>query len=245
MGAFSFFCYRHTMFGKFGGYLAAGTGVVGLILGLVFGGLLAGNASVTADPSLSPSALASPTGSSGQPELPLEEQHADMTPVTDPLFPQVRYEYERQFFKLAIANCNELRSKGVFLNFVDGRTAILGPNKDGRVARADFNAEGKVVETFVPPVEDICAPAYFHEEALRSKADPRFAPQFFHLDNQGGESYVWHEHVQSAELSTVYFDFKDGILTNIGDAHFEYYSSAELSFGLTKAQKALLQDVGF
>ena len=34
MGAFSF-CYGQTMFGKFGGYLATGTGVIGLILGLV------------------------------------------------------------------------------------------------------------------------------------------------------------------------------------------------------------------
>jgi hypothetical protein len=233
------------MFGKFGGYLASGTGVIGLILGLVFGGLLAGNGSVTAQPSVSPSASASPTGSSEQPELPLEEQHVDMTPVTDPNFPEVRYEYERQFFKLAIANCNELKSKGVILNFVDGRSAILGPNKNGIVARADFDADGKVVEAFVPPVEDICAPAYFHEEALRSQADSRFQSRFFHLDNQGGESYVWHEHVQSAELSTVYFDFTDGILTNIDDAHFEYYSSADLSFGLTKSQKAILEEVAY
>lgn len=58
------------------------------------------------------------------------------------------------------------------------------------------------------------------------------------------KQYAWHQHVQSAELSTVYFSFEGGVLTSITNWDSDY-DVAYVTFGLTKAQKALLQDVEY
>ncbi len=246
------------MFGKFGGYLAAGTGVIGLILGLVFGGIWAGNASITAEPSVSPSASAKPTATAtdegNHPEQPGDDEilasatASEMKVVNHPDFPEVRYQYQLDFFKLAITNCENLEKNGVVLSFPDGRTAILGKNKAGVISRIDFDPAGEETQRFVPTIEDICMPKYFHDEVLRGFARNKEVRTFYHLDpmgEEGAKQYAWHQHVQSAELSTVYFDFTDGVLTSITDWDSESYAAADLKFGLTKAQKALLQDVEF
>ena len=246
------------MFGKFGGYLAAGTGVIGLILGLVFGGMWAGNASVTADPSASASASATPKASAtddgnpseqpGDAEVLASVTAAEMKIVKDPDFPEVRYQFQLDFFKLAIANCENLEKNGVVLSFADGRTAILGKNKTGVVSRIDFDPAGKETQRFVPTIEDICMPKYFHDEVLRGFARNKQVRTFFHLDplsDDVSKHYAWHQHIQSAELSTVYFDFTGGVLTSITDWDHDSYAAADVKFGLTKAQKALLQGVDF
>jgi hypothetical protein len=64
----------------------------------------------------------------------------------------------------------------------------------------------------------------------------------------GGEDikqYAWHQHIQSPDLSTVYFTFEGGVLKHITDWDAAYYYDADVAFGLTKAQRALLQDVEF
>ena len=244
------------MFGKFGGYLAVGTGVVGLILGLVLGGVWAGSATVNAQPSANASASSSPTESGtvegnpadqpGYDEVLASATAADMKLVNDPKFPQVRYQFQLDFFKLAIANCENLEKNGVVLTFADGRTAILGKNKDGAVARINYDSSGKEADRFVPQVEEICGPKYFHDQALRQTAGK--LRSFYHLDPMGDEmakQYAWHQHVQSAELSTVYFGFEGGVLTSITNTDSDEYAFADVAFGLTKAQKALLQDVEF
>ena len=242
------------MFGKFGGYLAAGTGVIGLILGLVFGGLLAGNASVTVDPSASPSASATPSAQvtddgisseqTGDDEFFESATAAEMKVVNDPKFPQVRYQFQLDFFKLAIANCENLEKNGVVLSFVDGRTAILGENKDGDVARNNYDSNGKEDNRYVPLEEVICLPKYFHDDALRQPT--QHLRSFYHLDPMGDEKikqYAWHQHVDWPELSTVYFTFEGGVLNHITDWDAAYYYDADVAFGLTKAQQALLQEV--
>lgn len=243
------------MFGKFGGYLAAGTGVIGLILGLVFGGMWAGNASVTADSSASASASATPTATATDEGIPSEQPGddeilagvtaAEMKLVNDPKFPEVRYQFQLDFFKLAISNCEKLEQNGVVLSFADGRTAILGKNKDGVVSRIDFDPAGKETQRYVPSIEDICMPKYFHDEVLRGFARNQQGSKFYHLDPLSDGGYAWHQHIQSAELSTVYFDFADGVLTSITDWDHDSYAAADVMFGLTKAQKAILQDVDF
>ena len=242
------------MFGKFGGYLAAGTGVIGLILGLVFGGLLAGNASATVDPSASPSASATPSAQvtddgisseqTGDDEFFESATAAEMKVVNDPKFPQVRYQFQLDFFKLAIANCENLEKNGVVLSFVDGRTAILGKNKDGDVARINYDSNGKEETRYVELEEFICLPKYFHDDALRQTAN--HLRSFYHLDPMGDEKikqYAWHQHIQSPDLSTVYFTFEGGVLKHITNWDAAYYYDADVAFGLTKAQKALLQGV--
>jgi hypothetical protein len=242
------------MFGKFGGYLAAGTGVMGLVLGLVLGGVWAGSATVNAQPSASASVSSTPTESGtvevnpadqpGDDEVPASATAADMKLVNDPKFPQVRYQFQLDFFKLAIANCENLEKNGVVLTFADGRTAILGKNKDGAVARINYDSSGKEENRYVVLEEVICMPKYFHDEALRKSSGN--LRSFYHLDPMGdGETkqYAWHQHVNSAELSTVYFTFEGGVLNDITDYDAEYYYDADVAFGLTKAQKALLQDV--
>jgi hypothetical protein len=247
------------MFGKYGGYLAGGTGVVGLVLGLLFGGLVFASGAGQAGPSESPSQSSSPTDEStvpanpvdqpGDDELPASATDAEMKPVNDKSFPEVRYQFQLDFFKLAIANCEKLEKVGVELTFSDGRTAILGSNKDGAIARIDFDVDGNITEQFLPPIEDICMPKYFHDEAVRSFARNQRVGAFYHLDPMGGEGnikqFAWHQHVQSAELSTVYFTFNEGVLTNITDHDFEYYGFADVGFGLSKSRLALLQEVGF
>ncbi len=242
------------MFGKFGGYLAAGTGVMGLVLGLVLGGVWAGSSTVNAKPSASASASSSPTESStveGNPaDIPGDDEvldsatAAEMKLVNDPKFPQVRYQFQLDFFKLAIANCENLEKNGAVLTFLDGRTAILGKNKEGAVARINYDSSGKEENRYVVLEEVICMPKYFHDEALRKSSGN--LRSFYHLDPMGdGETkqYAWHQHVNSAELSTVYFTFEGGVLNDITDYDAEYYYDADVAFGLTKAQKALLQDV--
>jgi len=242
------------MFGKFGGYLAAGTGVIGLILGLVFGGMWSGNASVTADPSASASASATPTASATDEGIPSEQPGddemfagvtaADMKLVNDPKFPQVRYQFQLDFFTLAIANCEKLKQNGVVLTFYDGRTALLGKNKDGDVARINYDSNGKEETRYVELEEFICLPKYFHDDALRQTAN--HLRSFYHLDPMGGEDikqYAWHQHIQSPDLSTVYFTFEGGVLKHITNWDAAYYYDADVAFGLTKAQKALLQEV--
>ncbi len=246
------------MFGKYGGYLAGGTGVVGLVLGLLFGGLAFASGAGQAEPSESPSQSSPPTDEStvpgnqvdqpGDDELPASATDAEMKPVNDKSFPEVRYQFQLDFFKLAIANCQRLEKSGVALTFSDGRTAILGSNKDGAIARIDFDADGNITEQFLPPIEDVCMPKYFHDEAVRWFARNQQVSAFYHLDpmSEGDiQQYAWHQHVQSAELSTVYFTFDEGVLTNITDNNFEYYSSAAVSFGLPKPQLALLKDVAY
>ena len=242
------------MFGKFGGYLAAGTGVIGLILGLVFGGMWSGNASVTADPSLNPSASPAPTATStdennpaeqpGDNEMLAEVTAAEMKLVNDPKYPEVRYQFQLDFFKLAIANCENLEKNGVVLSFPDGRTAILGKNKDGDVARINYDSNGKEENRYVPLEEAICLPKYFHDEALRQPT--QHLRSYYHLDPMGDEKikqYAWHQHVEWPELSTVYFTFEGGVLSHITDWDAAYYYDSDVTFGLTKAQQALLQDV--
>jgi hypothetical protein len=246
------------MFGKFGGYLAAGTGVIGLILGLVFGGMWAGSASITAEPSASASASPAPTATLTNEENPAEQPGddeilagvtaAEMKLVNDPKFPEVRYQFQLDFFNLAIANCEKLEQNGVVLSFADGRTAILGKNKTGVVSRIDFDTNGLETQRFVPTIEDICMPKYFHDEVLRGFARNQQVSKFYHLDplsDGGSQQYAWHQHIQSPELSTVYFDFTGGVLTSITDWDHDSYAAADVKFGLTKAQKALLQDVDF
>jgi hypothetical protein len=141
------------MFGKFGGYLAAGTGVMGLVLGLVLGGVWSGSSTVNAQPSASASASSTPTERGtveGNPaDIPGDDEvlesatAAEMKLVNDPKFPQVRYQFQLDFFKLAIANCENLEKNGAVLTFLDGRTAILGKNKDGDVARITYDSSGK------------------------------------------------------------------------------------------------------
>jgi hypothetical protein len=243
------------MFGKFGGYLAAGTGVVGLILGLVLGGVWAGSATVNAQPSASASVSSTPTERGtveGNPaDIPGDDEvlesatAAEMKLVNDPKFPQVRYQFQLDFFKLAIANCENLEKNGAVLTFLDGRTAILGKNKDGDVARITYDSSGKEENRFVLWAEDICLPKYFHDQALRQSAGK--LRSFYHLDPMGDEmakQYAWHQHVQSAELSTVFFSFEGGVLTSITNWDSDY-DVAYVTFGLTKAQKALLQDFEF
>lgn len=250
------FCYRQTMFGKFGGYLAAGTGVMGLVLGLVLGGVWAGSSTVNAQPSASASASSSPTESGTVADNPAERpvydevlagvSASEMKLVNDPKFPQVRYQFQLDFFKLAIANCEKLEKNGVVLTFADGRTAILGKNKGGAVARINYDSSGKEADRFVPQIEEICGPKYFHDEAVRKSTGN--LRSFYHLDPMGdGETrqYAWHQHVQSAELSTVYFGFEGGVLTSITNTDSDEYAFADVKFGLTKAQKALLQDVEY
>ena len=242
------------MFGKFGGYLAAGTGVLGLVVGLVFG--WASSASVTADPSGSQSASPTPSAQETDEGIPSEQPGddevlasataAEMKVVKDPDFPQVRYQFQLDFFKLAINNCENLEKNGVVLTFYDGRTAILGKNKDGQVARINFDSSGKETERFVPTIEDICMPKYFHDNIQRGFASS--GARYFHLDPMGDggvKQFAWHQHIQSAELSTVYFTFEGGVLTSISNHDSEYYAGADVAFGITKAQKALLQDVDF
>ena len=244
------------MFVKFGGYLAAGTGVIGLILGLVFGGMWAGNAAITAEPSASSSASATPSAQAtkegmhseqpGDDEILASATAAEMKAVNDPDFPQVRYQFQLDFFQLAIANCEKLKQNGVVLTFSDGRTAILGKNKDGDVARINYDSNGKEENRYVELQEDICLPKYFHDEALRSFARDKQVRTFYHLDPMGDEEvkqYAWHQHIESPELSTVYFTFEGGVLKHITDWDAAYYYDADVAFGLTKAQKALLQDV--
>ena len=242
------------MFGKFGGYLAAGTGVIGLILGLVFGGIWAGNASITAEPSASPSASATPSAQATDEGIPSDQPGddevlasvtaAEMKIVKDPDFPEVRYQFQLDFFKLAIANCENLEKNGVVLSFVDGRTAILGKNKDGDVARINYDSNGKEENRYVELQEDICLPKYFHDEALRQSTN--HLRSFYHLDPMGDEEvkqYAWHQHIESPELSTIYFTFEGGVLKHITDWDAAYYYDADVIFGLTKAQRALLQEV--
>jgi len=246
------------MFGKFGGYLAAGTGVLGLILGLVLGGVWAGSATVNAQPSASASASSSPTESGTVADNPAERPGYDevlagvsaseMKLVNDPKFPQVRYQFQLDFFKLAIANCEKLKQNGVVLTFYDGRTALLGKNKDGDVARINYDSDGKEENRYVELEEVICLPKYFHDDALRSFARDKQVRTFYHLDpmgEEGASQYAWHQHVQSPELSTVYFTFEGGVLKHITDWDAAYYYDADVAFGLTKAQRALLQDVEF
>ncbi len=242
------------MFGKFGGYLAAGTGVMGLILGLVFGGMWTGNASVTADPLRSPSASPAPTEivtdednpaeQPGDDEILAEVTAAEMKLVNDPKFPEVRYQFQLDFFKLAIANCENLEKNGVVLSFADGRMAILGMNKDGDVARINYDSNGKEENRYLPLEEAICLPKYFHDEALRQSTN--HLRSFYHLDPMGDQEfkqYAWHQHIESPELSTVYFTFEGGVLKHITDWDAAYYYDADVIFGLTKAQRALLQEV--
>jgi hypothetical protein len=65
------------------------------------------------------------------------------------------------------------------------------------------------------------------------------------LSDDVSKHYAWHQHIQSAELSTVYYQFEDGVLTSMSNNDSESYAFADVTFGLTKAQKALLQDVDF
>jgi hypothetical protein len=127
---------------------------------------------------------------------------------------------------------------------VDGRTAILGKNKDGDVARINYDSNGKEENRYVELEEFICLPKYFHEGALRQTAN--HLRSFYHLDPMGGEDskqYAWHQHLQSPDLSTVYFTFEGGALKHITNWDAAYYYDADVAFGLTKAQKALLQSV--
>jgi hypothetical protein len=238
------------MFGKFGGYLAAGTGVIGFILGLVFGGMWAGNAAITAEPSASSSASESPTGDVASSPTPSEEPDAmpddtpaDMTPVNDPDFPDVRYKYELDFFALAVESCDQLKRSGAIIENSDGSKFLLGLNKDGLIARVNLGEDGVAKERYIPQFDFICGPADVLELSRSKWADETYADHF-HLDWMIGSTYCWHQHIGSADMSSTYFTFENRVLVSISDRN-EDYSSVTVKFGLTKAQKALLQDVDF
>jgi hypothetical protein len=172
-----------------------------------------------------------------------DDKPADMTPVNDPDFPDVRYKYELDFFTLAVESCDQLKRSGAIIANSDGSKFLLGLNKDGLIARVNLGEDGVAKERYIPQFELICGPADVLELSRSKWADETYADHF-HLDWMNANTYCWHQHMGAADMSSTCFTFENGVLASISDRNADY-SSVDVSFGLTKAQKALLQDVEF
>lgn len=233
------------MFGKFGAYLATATGVAGIIVGLIIGGMLQGGPSAALSPNPSQSSTQSSSPKPTDEEIqPPSDDFGDLTPVNDPAFPEITYQFELDFFKLAIANCQTLKADGATLSMPDGSYSVVGLNKAGVLARIDYDASGAVVRSYVEQSEPICGPASVHEIATSKYADQTNSDHF-HLDWMNEGAWVWHQHNGSAEMSTTHFTFKNGVLFDLSDVGFDGVSFATVEFGITAAQKAALKKVEF
>ena len=206
-------------------------------LGVVTGGS-------TAAPTQSPSSSESPTGAAS-PESSKgsgSQDNPDMTLVSDPNFPEVRYQYELDFFKMALASCDAVKSKGAVFSNNDGSVSLIGLSSQGTLVQVNLDQAGAVVASFAPEGELICGPASVHEAATSKWADQTNADDF-HLDWMMADNYCWHQHQGSASMSNTYFTFENGLVSEVSDMDRPEFTFSKVTFGFDKTQAGLVSKV--
>ena len=198
----------------------------------------------TAQPTQPPSSSESPTTASS-PETSDgsgSQAEPDMTTVSDPQFPEVRYQFELEFFKKALASCEALKSKGAVFSNNDGSVSLIGLSSQGTLVQVNLDQSGAVVATFAPEAELICGPAGVHEAATSKWADQTNTDDF-HLDVMMPDNYCWHQHQGAASMSNTYFTFENGLVSEVSDMDRSEFAFSKVTFGFDKTQAALVSKV--
>lgn len=165
-----------------------------------------------------------------------------MSTVSDPNFPEVRYQYELDFFKMALASCGALKSKGAVFSNNDGSVSLIGLNSQGTLVQVNLDQSGAVVASFAPEAELICGPEGVHEAATSKWADQTYSDDF-HLDWMMENDYCWHQHQGAASMSNTYFTFENGLVSEVSDMERSEFAFSKVTFGFSKTQAALFSKV--
>lgn len=221
----------------------AASAISGILIG-VLATLGVVNTGFAAAPNQSPSSSESPTGAAS-PESSEEngsQGGPDMTVLSNPNFPEVRFQYELDFFKMALASCEAVKSKGAVFSNNDGSVSLVGLSSQGTLVQVNLDPGGAVVASFAPEGELICGPSTVHETATSKWADQTYSDDF-HLDWMMENNYCWHQHQGSASMSNTYFTFDNGLVSEISDMDRPEFTFSKVTYGFDKTQAALVSKV--